>query len=95
MAGYVVVRIDITDTDRFKEYQELASQSLAVFGGRFLVRGGAMEILEGSWDAKRMVLLEFESLERAKEWYHSPEYRKAIAAREGAATFHMLAMEGL
>ncbi len=95
MAGYVVVRIEISDTDRFKQYQELAARSLAIFGGRFLVRGGAMEILEGSWDAKRMVLLEFESLERAKEWYNSPEYQEAIAAREGAATFHMLALEGL
>lgn len=95
MAAYVVVKVNVTDPDRFKHYQQLASASVDRFGGKFLVRGGALVELEGSWDAKRMVVLQFESLARAQEWYNSPEYREAIVAREGAAIFHMVALEGI
>ena len=94
MAAYVVVRVEITDPEQFKVYQQLASASVEKYGGRFLVRGGAMVELEGSWDAPRMVVLEFESLERATSWYNGPEYSEAIAARKDAARFTMVALEG-
>lgn len=95
MAAYVVVKLEITDPERFKLYQQLASASVEKFGGKFLVRGGQMVELEGSWDAPRMVVLEFESIDRATGWYHSPEYGKAIEARKDAADFHMIALEGI
>ena len=78
-----------------KVYQQLAAVSVEEYGGRFLVRGGAMVELEGSWDAPRMVVLEFETLERATSWYNSPEYSEAIAARKDAAKFTMVALEGV
>ena len=95
MAAYVVVKVEVSDPEPFKRYQQLASASVEKFGGKFLVRGGAMVDLEGSFAAPRMVVLEFASLDRATNWYHSDEYRKAIAARQGAATFTMVALEGL
>lgn len=94
MAAYVVVRVEVLDPKRFSVYQQLASASVEKFGGRFLVRGGSMVELEGSLDVRRMVVLEFPSLERATSWYRSPEYQEAIEARKGAAIFHMVALEG-
>ncbi len=95
MAAYVVAQTYITDQERIKKYVELAPPSLKKYGGIYLARGGEMELLEGEWDVPRLVVTQFESMDAIRQWYHSPEYRKAIAAREGAATFHMLALEGL
>jgi uncharacterized protein (DUF1330 family) len=95
MAAYVVVRVEVTDPERFKRYQQLATASVEKFGGKFVVRGGALVVLEGQWDAPRMVVLEFPSLERATEWYRSPDYREAIEARRGAAKLHLVALEGV
>jgi uncharacterized protein (DUF1330 family) len=95
VSAYLVVRVEVTDPPRFARYQQLATASVAKFGGKFLVRGGAMVKLEGEWDAPRMVVLEFPSLEQAQSWYRSPDYREAIEARRGAAIFHMIALEGI
>lgn len=95
MPAYIVARIEVTDPERFKSYQQLATASVEKFGGRFLVRGGSMVKLEGSWDAPRMVVVEFPSLERATSWYRSPDYGRAIEARQGAAIFHLVALEGV
>ena len=93
--AYVVVRVEVLDPQRFRTYQQLATASVEKFGGRFIVRGGAMVKLEGDWDAPRMVVVEFPSLERATSWYRSPDYQQAIEARRGAAIFHMVALEGV
>ena len=95
MSAYVVVKVEVSDPRRFAVYQQLASASVEKFGGKFLVRGDAMVELEGNWHAPRMVVLEFQSLEQATSWYHSPEYSEAIEARKGAATFTMAALEGI
>ena len=94
LPAYVVVRAEVTDPERFRHYHQLASASVEKFGGRFLVRGGSMVVLEGSWDSPRMVVVEFPSLEKATSWYRSPDYQRAIEARRGAAIFHMVALEG-
>ncbi|HXK26005.1 MAG TPA: DUF1330 domain-containing protein [Myxococcota bacterium] len=94
MPAYVIVRAEVTDPERFKRYQQLATASVEKFGGRFLVRGGSMVTLEGSWDCPRMVVVEFPSLDQVKSWYRSPDYQQAIEARKGAAIFHMVALEG-
>jgi uncharacterized protein (DUF1330 family) len=92
--AYIVARVEVLDQERFRIYQQLATASVERFGGRFLVRGGSMVKLEGSWDSPRMVVVEFPSLEQATRWYRSREYGEAIEARRGAAIFHLVALEG-
>jgi uncharacterized protein (DUF1330 family) len=92
--AYVVVQITIQDPARYEEYKALAPASIATYGGRYLVRGGASEVLEGSWHPKRLVVLEFPTVERARAWWNSPEYAPAKAVRQRCAQTEMLLIEG-
>src|SRR5579884_2633367 len=94
MPAYVIVETDIHDPEQYARYQQAVPASLAAHGGRFIVRGGEMTVLEGDWQPKRLVALEFEDLEAVRRWYDSPEYREARALREGAAEIRMVAVEG-
>ena len=94
MAAYVAVQAEVTDPAKFKQYQELAEPTLAAFGGKVLSAGSDLERMEGQWERPTFVLLEFESVDKAKAWYTSPEYQNAIAARTGAAVFDMIAVPG-
>ena len=94
MPAYVIVEIEITDPIAYEEYKLYTPASIAAYDGRFVVRGGHTESLEGDWNPERMVLLEFPSVERAKEWWNSPEYAKAKGIRQGAAKTRMLVAEG-
>jgi uncharacterized protein (DUF1330 family) len=84
--GYILAEVEVTDPALFETYRPLAAASIAAFGGKYLVRGGATEVLEGEGSPGRMVLLEFSSPERAMEWYRSPEYQKALTIRLKSAT---------
>jgi uncharacterized protein (DUF1330 family) len=95
MAAYVIVDIEITDPERYPEYIKVVPPSIAKYGGRFLVRGGRSETLEGSWAPKRLVVLEFDNLERAKEWWASEEYRDPKALRQSASVAEMIVVEGV
>ena len=95
MPAYVIVDIDIHDPVTYEEYKQLAPSSIAHYGGKYIARGGHTEILEGNWTPKRFVILEFESLARAKEWVHSPEYAPARNLRQRCATSQMIVTEGL
>lgn len=95
MPAYVVVQIAIQDPATYEEYKTLAPASIATYGGRYLVRGGASEILEGSWQPKRLVVLEFPSAAQARAWWHSPEYAPAKAVRQRCARTEMLLVEGI
>ncbi len=95
MAAYVIVQTEVTDPEKIKQYQALAPDIVARFGGRYLVRGGEMAVLEGDWTPPRLVVLEFPSLAKAKEFYNSPEYQEAVRVRTGAANFQMVAVEGI
>jgi uncharacterized protein (DUF1330 family) len=95
MAVYVVVDIDVTDPVGYEEYKKLAAPTVAAYGGRYLVRGGAVEVLEGDWVPNRFVILEFESVARAKEWWGCQEYAAAKEVRHRTATTHMIVAEGL
>jgi uncharacterized protein (DUF1330 family) len=95
MPAYVIVNIEITDPARYAEYVKAVPATIARHGGRYLVRGGNAERLEGSWDPKRVVVLEFESFERAKEWWASEEYRAPKALRQSAATANVILVDGL
>jgi uncharacterized protein (DUF1330 family) len=95
MPAYVIVDIQTTDQERTLRYRELSGPSVARHGGRFIVRGGATRVLEGDWDPERIVVTEFPSMEAARAWYDSSEYREARAVREGAGTYRMIAVEGV
>jgi uncharacterized protein (DUF1330 family) len=95
MAAYIVVDIDVTDPVGYEEYKKLAAPTVAAYGGRYLVRGGAVEVLEGDWVPNRFVVLEFESVARAKEWCACQEYGVAKEVRHRTATTNMIVAEGL
>ena len=95
MPAYVVVQIEVEDAETYARYRALAPASIAAYGGRYLVRGGAMEVLEGTWHPSRLVVLEFPSAERARAWWASPEYAEAVALRRASARTEMLLVEGV
>lgn len=95
MAAYVIVQIEIHDAVAYERYKELAPPSIAAYGGRYVARGGRTEVLEGDWSPGRLVILEFATLDRAREWWDSPEYAEARALRHAAARSEMVAVEGL
>ena len=94
MAAYIVAEVTVTDPQGFEAYRQMVPATLAKYGGKFVVRGGAMEKLEGNWEPKRLVILEFESAERARQWWASEEYREAKALRQRTADTNMLVIEG-
>jgi uncharacterized protein (DUF1330 family) len=95
MAAYVVVQVDVKDPTRYEDYKKLVPPSLEPFGGRFLVRGGKTETLEGDWAPKRFVVVEFPSVEQAKAWWASEEYAAAKALRQATSVTQMIVAEGL
>ncbi len=95
MAAYIIVRMHVTDMERYKEYTKAAPDVVAQYGGRFIVRGGATVTLEGPEEKDRIVVLEFPSLDRAKAFYGSEEYTAAAKLREGAASAQFIAVEGV
>ena len=95
MAAYVIVDIDVNEPLEYAKYKEMAAPVVAAFGGKYLARGGKTETLEGGWIAKRLVILEFESVARAKEWLNSKEYSAARALRHKTAECYMIVVEGV
>jgi uncharacterized protein (DUF1330 family) len=95
MPAYVIVETDITDPERYERYKAASPGAVAAAGGRFVVRGGELAVLEGDWQPSRLVVLEFEDLAAAKRWYDSERYREARRLREGAARLRMVAVQGV
>ena len=95
MPAYLIVETDITDPVQYEQYKAASPGAIAAHGGRFVVRGGEMAVLEGDWNPKRLVVVEFDDLEAAKRFYESPEYQAAMKLREGAADLNMVAVEGI
>jgi uncharacterized protein (DUF1330 family) len=95
MPAYVIARVEVTDWDKYKEYLKVTPGTIAQYGGRFIARGGEMVTLEGPEENRRLVVLEFPSMERAKAWYHSEEYQSAKKLRAGAATAFFVAIDGI
>jgi uncharacterized protein (DUF1330 family) len=95
MPAFVIVEIEVHDPEAYENYRSLAPASIEAYGGRFIARGGATESLEGDWAPERIVVLEFPSLERARQWWTSPEYSDAKAIRMRAAQTRMIATEGV
>src|SRR5438874_3200851 len=96
MPAYVISEVEILDETRANSYRALASASIAQYGGRYTVRGGAIELLEGERNpTRRLVIVEFPSMQRAREWYGSPEYAEALKARDGALSRTLSFVEGV
>jgi uncharacterized protein (DUF1330 family) len=95
MSAYLIVDIDVRDAPGLEEYRNRVPATLTKYGGRFIVRGGKFQKLEGSWDPKRLVLIEFPSIEQAKQWYDSEEYRPLKAMRLKASTGNLVLVEGV
>jgi uncharacterized protein (DUF1330 family) len=94
MKAYVIVDVTITDPSRYEQYKKLTPASLEPFEGKFIVRGGSAERLEGDWQPGRIVVIEFPSLKKAKEWWSSEEYAPAKALRQSASVTQMIVVEG-
>jgi uncharacterized protein (DUF1330 family) len=95
MTAYVIVDIEVTDAEGYEEYKRLAPPAVALYGGKYIARGGRTEALEGEWTPKRLVILQFESIEQAKAWLNSPEYRDARTLRHKHARSNMVVVEGI
>ncbi len=95
MPAYVIVEIEIEDNEAYEEYKKLTPAAIAACDGKFIIRGAKTECLEGDWYPQRMVVLEFPSVERAKEWWASPGYSKAKDIRQKAAKTKMIVVQGV
>ena len=95
MAAYMIARVNVTDWDKYNEYIKVTPGIITKFGGRFIVRGGETVTFEGPEEKWRIVVVEFPDLEKAKEFYYSPEYTDAKKIREGAALAQFVAISGV
>jgi len=95
MSAYVIVEIDIVDPAGYEEYKKLAGATVEKYGGKYIVRGGEAEVLEGDWKPKRIVVLQFDSMQRAKDWLHCEEYREPRKMRHRTAKTNMVLVEGV
>jgi uncharacterized protein (DUF1330 family) len=94
MAAYFIVEIDITDPVGFEDCRKRVPATIERYGGRYLVRGGTLETIEGGWTPKRVVVLEFPSIDQARRWYHSEEYRELKALRLRTSRGNIVLVEG-
>jgi len=95
MAAYIIARVKVTDWEQYRKYGALTPAAIAKHGGKFLVRGGEVASLEGPAETRRMVVIEFPTFEKAKEFYASPEYSAAKKLRENAAIAEFIAVDGV
>jgi uncharacterized protein (DUF1330 family) len=94
MPAYIIAEVDVTNPTGYEAYRPLAGASIAQYGGKFVVRGGKAELIEGSADPARIVVIEFADSDAAKRWYHSPEYQEALKIRLVNSTGRVLLVEG-
>jgi len=94
MSAYIIVEVEVKDPIKYEDYKKLTPATLEVYGGKFIVRGGKAELLEGDKQPERIVILEFESIEKAKAWWSSPEYSEVKKLRHVTADSRMIVVEG-
>lgn len=94
MTGYVIAQVEVTDPDAYENYRKQVPPTLALYGGEFIVRGGAMDVLEGEMAFGRVVVLRLPSVEQAKKWYASVEYAGPKALRQAASKGLLIVVEG-
>ena len=94
MAAYVIVDVDTSDPQIYEDYKRMAQEAVAQYGGRYLARGGKMQLLEGGWKPTRLVILEFPSFERARDWWDSEVYGPAKELRQSISRTDMVLLDG-
>ena len=94
MTAYVIAEVEVTNPEGYKPYTQLVPASIALYGGRFLARGGAAEELEGDWPKLRRVIIEFPSMEAARAWWDSPEYARPKEMRRANSKGRLILLEG-
>ena len=95
MPAYLITEIEVTDPQGYEAYRAKVGESLQQFGAKFLVRGGEIDVFEGDWKPKRVVMCVFDSIAKAREWYESDSYRELRRLRQNTATMNMVAVEGV
>ncbi len=95
MAAYVISEVEFLDQERVKRYRELAAETIARYGGRYLARGGAVEVVEGEPTSRAIIIVEFPDMPTASKWYGSPEYAVALEIRRGALERRLMFVEGV
>jgi uncharacterized protein (DUF1330 family) len=93
--GYIVAVLDIRDREGFEDYRQRVPATIERYGGRYLIRGGEYERLEGEWEPRRLTVVEFDSTEAARRWYDSEDYRPLRELRSRTAVSHLLLVEGV
>ncbi len=92
--GYIIVRVSILDSNLFQKYPPLSTEAMKKYGGKYIIRGGKTDVLEGEWPVDRTTVVEFESFENAKKCYESLEYSKAMKIRQKSAKSDLILIEG-
>jgi uncharacterized protein (DUF1330 family) len=95
MSAYVISEVEVHDAAGFETYRTIAARTIAQYGGRYLVRGGAAELAEGGPPPKTIIIVEFQTMERLREWYASPEYAEALKVRRAALERRLIFVEGV
>jgi uncharacterized protein (DUF1330 family) len=95
MAAYVISELEVRDATAIETYRTLAAKSIAQYGGRYLVRNGDASVAEGGPPVKSIVVVEFPSMQRLREWYASPEYAEALKVRKTALDRRLIFVEGV
>jgi uncharacterized protein (DUF1330 family) len=95
VAAYVISEVETRDPDAMAVYRRLAADSIALHGGRYIVRGGSIETLEGGWTPEAMVIVAFDTADQARAWYASPEYAEALEVRQTALARRLIIVEGV
>jgi uncharacterized protein (DUF1330 family) len=95
MAAYVIAELTVTDPSTFERYRDKVPATITAYGGRYVVRGGTVETLEGDWAPSRLVVLEFPDMATLKRWYNSPEYQEILPLRTEASDSNVIVVEGL
>jgi len=94
MPAYIIADVQVSDPAAYERYRPLAAASIAHFGGRFVVRGGKVDLLEGGPQPERIVVIEFADVDAARRWYHSEEYQSALKIRQAASRGRVILVEG-
>jgi uncharacterized protein (DUF1330 family) len=95
MSAYIIFDITVTDPEGYEEYKKLASPTIEAHGGTYITRGGQLQVIEGTWQPNRLVILKFETIQKANNWINSPEYGVARKIRHKTATTHAITIEGV
>ncbi len=95
MPAYLIADVEVHDLEGYEEYRRLVGPTLKKYGAKFLARGGKIDVLEGTWSPSRLVIVEFESADKARQWYRSEDYRPAKEARQKASSADFVIVEGV